>query len=365
MVSLPTDQNHPRAWDLDNRTDIIRYATKECERRCICSKEEQAKRRRACQTFNLSWRFEDYYDTIIVKNETLCSIYNAFARYPRRYETGQGANWAKEENYEVKEVLIISGPYSADTLYFSRFTKIPDSDMDSILEEHGGVDAIKAIIAREIRDHKPNHHPKQVHSILDRGEVYEYDTISSHLIVECIPPAFVLTSCSSWELGSLSSLIFEVHETLKKDDNRVDCYTLQYALRNLGVKCESHLEIKRYVWRAKKNLYHLVSKASYPEGLALCYSTRLRIFFENISASMAFELLPCGEILHVEPDLKEEIRPEMFHYAGYEESYVYNKLLDFDSDNDSVFSISGHSGESLNLSSKTSSVQSTLRKRRD
>ena len=146
--------------------------------------------------------------------------------------------------------------------------------MDSILEEHGGVDAIKAIIAREIRDHKPNHHPKQVHSILDRGEVYEYDTISSHLIVECIPPAFVLTSCSSWELGSLSSLIFEVHETLKKDDNRVDCYTLQYALRNLGVKCESHLEIKRYVWRAKKNLYHLVSKASYPEGLALCYSTR-------------------------------------------------------------------------------------------
>ncbi|CCC71421.1 hypothetical protein NCAS_0H01110 [Naumovozyma castellii] len=324
-----SSREFPTEWGVDPKCNVMQYATEQCEQKCVCSRAVRNQKLRSCSSLKFSWRFEDYYDAIIIKNPVLCKLYEKFTHYPllnEKYYRGT----LLETNHNVNEILVICGPYLSEVPTFAICNDIPLEDLEETLEELGGIETIREIISSELA--KPINHGRP----LTNPPFAKYDTLSYYCIpvadkpVEFLPPPILFIGCCSSAV--IYTYVQSLYIELKKRQSQVDCTTLQYALRNTSVTLESHLEIQRYNKLAKKNVHQVVSKCYRPKNMTKEILSSLLQVFERISTSIVLQsyVLPCGDIFCTEPSVTIADTQDNYQYNMFEQAHVYKKLLDYD-----------------------------------
>lgn len=115
---------------------------------------------------------------------------------------------------------------------------------------------------------------------------------------ECVPPPFIKNVSFLTFPSFYFSSIF-----VKKNDSKVNRYTLQYVLRYTGFKCDSHLKVGCCVRTVKMNSYQLFSTCTYLHILTALTYLNLGEIFESMSVSLMFELIPNGVVFGIKPDI--------------------------------------------------------------
>ena len=272
-----------------------RYYTEQCKTKCICSEEEQARRRSLCSSFHFRWKLEDYYDFFIVKNRVLCELFEELSYLSSSKD--------KEENRsqrcdKIKEVIMVCGPYPDEIIQFSSVVSLSSAQIEIAIRRFGGLDHIKNIISTEIRKRKPKYSPTLPKSMLNQSEGPFSTFYVGYSELKQMP--FLFTNCSGYEVASLYNYLDDLNMKLRWKDESADFQTLRYAMRKTYLQVESHLETQRYIEAAKKKGYKIVSNVCVSENMDNRNRTRLLSILQYNSMDFVWGsgIIPCGDILY-------------------------------------------------------------------
>ncbi|CCC70494.1 hypothetical protein NCAS_0F00100 [Naumovozyma castellii] len=344
----------PESWKLNNSSYNIKYYTEECKTKCVCSEEEQVRRRSLCSSFHFNWKLDDYYDLFIVKNRVLCELFEEISYLSSSNDKEKNRS---QQCDKIKEIIMVCGPYPNEILQCSSVPYLASAQIGIAIRKFGGLDHIKNIISTEIRKRKPKYSPTLPKSMLNqsREPFSTFNIVYSGL--KRTPILF--TNCSGYEVASLYHYLDDLYMELKWNDKSADFQTLRYAMRKTYLQVESHLEIQSYIEAAKKNVYQIVSNVCVSENMDMMNRDMLLNIFEYNSMDFVWGsgIIPCGDILYTDVEATWKKTSEQIHYPNYEEAYIYSKLLDYDIDDppkkDSYMSL------------KSNTVTSGLRKRKE
>ena len=264
-----------------------------------------------------------------IRDRVLCELFEEFVYSSVAYnEEEHSYDFTGEMSYNVKEVIIVCGPYLSEVPYFVMVGDVRRTRSDKIIEKFGGIAAIKSLIKKEILDRKSRCAPFLSKKMYEKPEYFVERLV--HPKLESTPLLF--TNCSGYETAALQLYLQSVYGHLQANDANANCQTLQYALGKTYMTVDFHLGIRRHIKPAKKNVYEIVAKACYSGIMDQEIQRYLISIFKKNSMDIVWEseLIPCGEIFHENVYITMEEAEGEIHYPGFEEAYIYGKIKDCD-----------------------------------